>query len=228
MNIRTARVIMLRLVCHLLLACTVLMIRLPAQTQTAPLQSAPTQSGNPQSPAPAWPFPAAASRGTEVTISSKGAQEKEGNVYKLHQDVQIEFRDYTLRADEIVYDEDSGSAVATGHVTLDGGPNDEHMEATRAEYNIRTQQGRFDNVVARSGASIGVRKATLTTTEPFTFTGRSVEKTGPQRYVIHHGTVTSCALPKPKWTLNAERIDVDLSDTARIFNTTFRVEGVPE
>lgn len=223
MNIRIARVITLRMVCHLLLACAVLLIQLPASAQ-----SGPTHSGNVQSPAPSWPFPATASPSTEVTISTKGAQEKEGDVYKLHQDVKIDFRDYSLHADEIVYDQDSGVAIAAGHVTLDGGPNDEHIEATRAEFNINTQLGKFDDVVAKSGATLALRKAaTLTTTEPFTFTGKMVEKTGAQRYVIHHGTVTSCALPKPKWTLNAERIDIDLSDTARIFNTTFRVEGIP-
>jgi LPS-assembly protein len=192
---------------------------LPAQTVA--------KSGKVQTPAPDWPFPVAPEQSTEVTISSKGTQEKDGNIYKLHQDVQIDFRDYTLRADDITYNQNTGDAVATGHVTLDGGANDEHIEASRAEYNIRTQQGRFDDVVAKSGVGIGVRKATLTTTEPFTFTGKSVEKTGAQKYVVHHGTVTSCALPKPKWTLNAERIDIDLSNSARIYNTTFRIDGIP-
>lgn len=223
MNIRIARVITMRFLCHVLLASAVLIIQFPARAQSAQ----GTQSGNVQSPAPEWPFPATAAKSTEVTISSKGPQEKDGNVYKLHDAVEIDYRDYTLRADEITYDQDSGNAIANGHVTLDGGPNDEHIEASRAEFNIRTQLGKFENVLARSGAEIGVKKATLTTTEPFTFTGSSVEKTGPERYVIQHGTVTSCALPKPKWTLNAERIDIDLSDTARIYNTTFRVEGVP-
>lgn len=221
MNCRIARVITVRLLCHLVLACAVLIIRLPAHAQSTAAQNQTTQS-----PAPEWPFPANVSKDTEVTISSKGTQEKDGNIYKLHQDVQIDFRDYTLRADEITYDQGTGDAVAAGHVTLDGGPNDEHIEASRAEYNIRTQTGKFENVSAKSGAYFG-RKVALTSEEPFSFVGKSVEKLGPQRYVIHSGSVTSCALPKPKWTLNAERIDVDLSDSAKIYNTTFRVEGVP-
>jgi LPS-assembly protein len=226
MNIRNARVITVRFVCHLVLACTVLIIQLPAQTPDAGATTT-QRSGSVQSPAPNWPFPLTAEKTTEVTISSKGTQEKDGNIYKLHEAVEIDFRDYTLRADDITYNQDTGDAVAIGHVTLDGGTNDEHIEASRAEYNIRTQQGKFENVLAKSGVGIGARNATLTTTEPFTFTGKSVEKTGAQKYVVHHGSVTSCALPKPKWTLDAERIDVDLSDSARIYNTTFRIDGVP-
>jgi LPS-assembly protein len=36
------------------------------------------------------------------------------------------------------------------------------------------------------------RSIVLTSTNPFTFTGKVVEKTGPEVYVVHHGTVTSC------------------------------------
>src|SRR5437016_317644 len=131
MNIGIARIITLRLLCHLVLASAVLIIRLPAQAQ-----SPAAQADSVQSPAPDWPFPASASQSTEVTISSKGSQEKDGSVYKLHQEVQIDYRDYTLRADEMTYNQESGEAVATGHVTLDGGANDEHIEASRAVYNI--------------------------------------------------------------------------------------------
>ena len=208
MNCRNARVITLQWLCHLLLACAVLIIQLPACAQSS-AQSTPAQATS-SLPHRSGLFPRQL-RQDEVTISTKGAQEKDGNVYKLHQDVQIDFRDFTLRADEITYNQDTGDAVATGHVTLDGGANDEHIEATRAEYNIRTQNGKFENVLGRTGAGFG-RKVALTTEEPFTFTGKQVEKIGPQHYVVHPVRVTSCALPKPKWTLNAERIDVDLSN----------------
>jgi len=46
-------------------------------------------------------FPQALRQNTEVTISSKGAQEKDGQHLQVTQEVQIDYRDYTLRADEI-------------------------------------------------------------------------------------------------------------------------------
>jgi len=52
-------------------------------------------------------------------------------------------------------------AVAIGHVTLDGGANDEHIEASRAEYNIRTQL-EIRERCSQTGASIGVRRVALT------------------------------------------------------------------
>ena len=46
-------------------------------------------------------------------------------------------------------------------------------------------------------------------------------------YVLHHGSVTSCELPHPKWTFNAEKIIVKVGNSAHIRNSTFRVKGVP-
>jgi LPS-assembly protein len=39
--------------------------------------------------------------------------------------------------------------------------------------------------------------------------------------------VTSCELPKPKWTFSAGRIVVELNGKARIYGGTFRIKGAP-
>ena len=57
--------------------------------------------------------------GEEVTIYAK-TLEKQGNVYTLKGDVEIDYRTYVLRAEEITYDQDSGDVNATGKVVLDG------------------------------------------------------------------------------------------------------------
>ena len=46
----------------------------------------------------------------------------------------------------------------------------------------------------------------LTTTNPFAFTGKIVEKHGPDHYLVRQGTVTTCQLPRPKWLFDARRI----------------------
>src|SRR5208337_887481 len=118
-------------------------------------------------------------------------------------------------------------ATASGHLTLDGGPHDEHIVASHGQYNVWTETGKFYDVIGTSGIRFQGRSTILTSTSPFTFTGRMVEKTGPEVYVVHHGAVTSCELPRPKWSLNAERIVVDMNGKARTYNSLFRVENVP-
>jgi LPS-assembly protein len=164
--------------------------------------------------------------GEPVTITAD-SQEKHGDVYTLKGKVIIEFRDLTLRADDIVYDRQSGEIKASGNLVLDGGPNDEHLEATHGTFNARTRTGTFYEVIGTTGARFTGRKVTFTSTQPFTFTGKVVEKVGNKRYIIHHGSVTSCALPTPKWTFNSALMDVDLEGDAVIHNATFRLGNTP-
>ncbi len=194
------------LVCHLVLAPFVVTSQLLPATQ--PASTAP------------------AGHGEEVIIKAL-EQEKSGDVYKLRGEVEIDFRNLVLRGDEATYDASTGEVAASGHLALDGGPHDEHIVASRGQYNVRTQTGKFYDVVGTSGVRFQGRNVILTSSNPFTFTGQMVEKTGPETYVVHHGMVTSCELPRPKWTLNAERIVVDLGGKARAYHSTFRIEKVP-
>jgi LPS-assembly protein len=164
--------------------------------------------------------------GELVTIKAR-EQEKQGDVYKLSGDVEIEFRDYTVRADEVTYNAASGLVDAKGHLAFDGGIHDEHIEASHGEYNVRTQTGKFYNVVGTTGVRFRGRNVTLTTDEPFAFTGKVVEKVSKDKFVVHDGSVTSCELPRPKWTFNAQRVEISLGSTARIYNSTFRVRSFP-
>jgi LPS-assembly protein len=172
------------------------------------------------------PGPAGAGSSEPVTFKAH-EQERTGEVYKLRGNAEIDFRNLVLRADEVSYDASTGEATASGHVTLDGGPHDEHIVASHGQYNVNAQTGRFYDVIGTSGVRFHGPNMVLTSTNPFTFTGKVVEKTGPEVYVVHHGTVTSCQMARPRWTLNGERIVVDLGGKARAYNSTFRVEKAP-
>ncbi len=164
--------------------------------------------------------------GEEVTIEAR-EQEKQGNLYTLRGNVVIRFRSYSFRADEVTYNEASGEITATGHIIFDGGPHDEHIEATHATYNIQTDSGRFHDVVGTTGARFHGTHVVLTSSNPFVFRGTLVEKDGPNHLIVSHGMVTSCQLPNPKWTFNAEKIVVDVGEEARIYHTTFRLFHLP-
>ena len=170
--------------------------------------------------------PVSTSGGEEVTITAD-QQTKTKNVWTLHGKAEIVFRDYTLRADEVTYDEDTGLITATGNVYAEGGPNDERISASHGTYNIKTQQGKFYDVLASTGVRFKGKNVTLTNDYPFVFTGQMVEKTGRDTFVVHHGSVTSCQLPNPKWTFNAERVEIKVGGNAKLYNSTFRIKKIP-
>lgn len=202
MRLRKSRNSTLLLLCHSILAAGLLTSGMRAQTL------------------------AGAGEGEPVTIQAK-EQEKQGTVYTLRGEVEIEFKDFVLRADEVVYDAATGEMKAQGHLVFDGGAHDEHIEASHAEYNAKTQTGKFWDVVGTTGAFFRGRNVLLTTTDPFAFTGKMVERVSKDKFIVHEGTVTSCRLPNPKWTFNAQRVEFEIGGTARIYNSTLRVKKVP-
>jgi LPS-assembly protein len=207
------------LVCHVVLASSVVTSQLLPTARPDSGSAIPPPQGSSATPAEVRP-------GEEVTIKAR-EQEKSGDIYKLRGEVEIDFRNLVLQGDEVSYDASTGEVTASGHLTLDGGFHDEHIAASHGQYNVRTQTGRFYDVVGTSGVRFRGRNVSLTSTNPFTFTGKMVEKIGPEVYVVHYGSATSCELPRPKWTLNADRIVVDLGGKARAYGSTFRIEKVP-
>ena len=75
-------------------------------------------------------------------------QEKDGEVYRLNGNVKIDYGVYTISGDEATYNSDTGDVFAEGHLLLEGGPNDEHIEASRGTYNIEKETGKFEHVPA--------------------------------------------------------------------------------
>lgn len=162
----------------------------------------------------------------EVTIRAV-QQEKDGFIYHLRGEVEIDYRNYILHADQVTYNADTGDSELEGHVALDGGPYDEHVEASHGTYNIRTEIGTFYSVIGTVGLQLRRSRYLLPTSNPFAFTGKIVEKHGPDHYLVRQGSVTTCELPRPKWQFNAKRISVDVDSTAKIYNSDFRLMGIP-
>ena len=162
----------------------------------------------------------------ETTICAL-EQEKVGDVYKLHGNAEIHYRTYILRADEVTYNSDTGEATGSGHFTLDGGPNDDHIRASHGTYNLTTEVGSFFDVTATTGMHLRGRSVVLTSTNPFAFSGKRVEKTSPDHYLVYDGTITTCELPHPKWQFAAHRVKVDVGANASVTNSRFALLGLP-
>jgi LPS-assembly protein len=203
------------LLCHLLLAHGIVTSQTlpPAATAVSAAESA-------QATAPAGQ--------TEVPVTIRAVQqEKDGAIYHLRGDVEIDYRTYILRADQVTYNDDTGDSELEGHVVLDGGPYDEHVMASHGTYNIHTQVGTFYSAIGTVGLRLRNSRYVLTTSNPFAFTGKIVEKHGSNHYLVRQGTVTTCQLPRPKWLFSGGRMVVDVDGTAKIYNSDFRLMGIP-
>ena len=145
----------------------------------------------------------------------------------MHGAVEIHYGSYVLRADEATFNSDTKEAAADGHFALDGGPNDDHIRAARGTYNLALETGRFYDVTGTTGLRFRGNRVILTSTAPFAFTGKVVEKTSPDHYLVYDGTITTCELPHPKWQFDARKVMVDVGGNAKIYRSTFLLHGLP-
>jgi LPS-assembly protein len=150
----------------------------------------------------------------------------EGRVYHLRGSVSLQTTELQLWADEMDYDEETGEAQARGHIHFRHFERGEELWADRAEYNLRLQTGRFYNVRGTSPSKTAQRPGLLTTSNPFYFEGRWVERLR-ERYILHDGFVTDCRLPKPWWTLRAPTFDIIPQQRAIARGAVFRLRSVP-
>jgi LPS-assembly protein len=169
----------------------------------------------------------AALQDAETATVCADQQEMIGRTARLHGNAEIHYRTYVLRADELTYNSDTGEATATGHFSVDGGPNDDHIRASHGTYNVTAETGRFYDVTATTGLKFTSGRTILTSTAPFAFSGKVVEKTSPDHYVVYDGTITTCELPHPKWKFQAHKIVVDAGGNASIYHSSFLIRGLP-
>ncbi len=165
--------------------------------------------------------------GTPVHIEADDKQLHSGNVYTLNRNILILYKTYRIRADHATYNTATQDVSAEGHVTVDGGPSDEHIVADHGTMNLDAHTAHFYN----ASGTLGVRSVThdryvFTAPNPFTLEGREVLELGPGRYQVLFGTMTSCRLPNPDWKLLAKRILVE-NNVAYAHNSTFSLFHVP-
>ena len=166
-------------------------------------------------------------------------QSRHGEDYLLAGDVEITYGTRHLRADTVRLDNETGEIEATGHLRLTDTANDETINASHGTYNLRSGTGRFYDAAGSAGlhrdtppqsASASSATATgrlgLQNSNPFLFSGRILEKTGPEDYTLYDGTVTSCLLPRPDWLFSSRRL-VLAGGKVHSADATFRLLGVP-
>ncbi len=153
-------------------------------------------------------------------------EDSNGSLRYLHKDAKIETSDFDLSADEIEFNSDTNWAYAHGHVHLNHFATGDELDADHAEYNLKTEQGKFYVVSGTSPAKVMTGPGVLTTTNPFYFQAQWAERI-KDRYILHHAFVTDCKMPKPWWVFEAPVFDIIPADRAIARRTIFRLKHVP-
>jgi LPS-assembly protein len=161
----------------------------------------------------------------EVLISAP-YQEVEGRLYRLRGGVELRTAEAVIRADQIDYNEETGEAVAEGHVRYQNLVGGERLEARRVEYNLRNQMGKFYDVRGEATTKMQPRPGVLFTENPFVFQGKWAERV-EERYILHDGFLTNCRLPNPVWTLHGSKFDIIPDRRALVHSSKFRVRKIP-
>jgi LPS-assembly protein len=197
----------------------------PASSQSSPLPPAAALPDAPAGNIPiAQPVPAPPA-GLPVSIRAI-QQRKQGDIYTLRGEVEIDYQDYIIRADHATYNAATGDIAADGHLQVDGGPDDEEITASHGTMNMNAQTGHFYDVLGSVGVQTGTRRNVYTTPNPFLMSGKELIKMGPDSYRMVQGSMTSCRIPKPHWRISAPSIVVD-GPTAKAWNANFRLLGYP-
>ena len=115
-------------------------------------------------------------------ISATDSQEKEWSDLQPAGHVEIHYGTYALYADEVTFNSDTGEAIGEGHMVLDGGPNDEHIEASHGTYNCAAESGKFYDVVGTIGVRMKGERHGSYLFQSVRLCGKIVEKDRPRSF----------------------------------------------
>ena len=119
----------------------------------------------------------------------------------------------SIKADTITIKSVTKETEAQGNVLLT--QNGDTIECESFTVNLDTQVG----VVHQ--AKIFIKNENLH------INGREVQKTGPNTYTVHDGTITTCDAKNPPWRIEASVIDVEVEGYAVARHPLLKVKGVP-
>ncbi len=153
-------------------------------------------------------------------------QESDGNLKHLIGDSYVQTSEMRISADKIDFDTDTDWTYAHGHVHMEHYATGDKIDADHAEYNIRTEEGKFYVVDGTSPSKVMTSPGVLTTTNPFYFQAKWAERI-KDRYILHQGFLTDCKIPKPWWIFQAPVFDIVPGNRAIARHTVLRLKRVP-
>lgn len=139
--------------------------------------------------------------------------DREASLYTARGDVRLIKEGVTLTADQVLFNDLSGDANATGNVYLTDPSGD--LRAEQADYNMHTGLGRLRN------GKVFIKE------HNFHLAGDELKRIGEQDYQLERGFFTTCDGDVPSWKFGARHIDVTLGKYARARNVLFYLRDWP-
>ncbi|HWT87893.1 MAG TPA: LPS assembly protein LptD [Candidatus Angelobacter sp.] len=164
-------------------------------------------------------------KGEIVEISADGPQKKQGDLFIADQNVLIQYGEISLRADHVEYNYRTHEAAATGHIIFDY--ENQHIEASQAQYNLSTATGKFHQVRGDVKISRRPNPLVLLTDNPLHFEARDVDKLPGDVYIVRQAWITVCDPEHPKWQFFARRARIRMDKDVALVNANFRLLHVP-
>jgi LPS-assembly protein len=153
-------------------------------------------------------------------------QKSEGEWKYLKGGAEVRTSEMTITADEIDFNSDTAWAYARGHVHLEHYATGDILNADHAEYNLKTEEGKFYVVSGTAPAKIMTGPGLLTTSNPFYYQGQWADRI-KTRLILHKGFITDCRVPKPWWTFEAPVFDIVPGQRAIARHSIFRLRHIP-
>jgi LPS-assembly protein len=148
----------------------------------------------------------------QITANRLTYNEKEG-LYFAEGDVVVTRSGQVLYAREGVYNEKTGLVEVSGDVRFES--NGDYLTGERAVFDLNTRMGQMGK------ARLFMSK------NHFYVNGDSMEKLGPDTYLVKDARLTSCDEPDSAWSITASEVKVTVEGYGVVKDGVFRIRGVP-
>ena len=126
--------------------------------------------------------------------------------------VTIRYREATLTADYVEFNEISGDALAIGDVLYEEGI--ETVSADQAEFNLNSEQGI-------------ITMGELALDDDQYISGQEIIKTGEKTYTVKKGSFTACDSSWPAWQFRSSTAKIHEGQYLQAWNTVGYIKGIP-
>jgi LPS-assembly protein len=164
-------------------------------------------------------------KGQYAELSSEGPQKRSGDLFIADKNVDLQYAGMRLRADHLEYNDKTRDAAARGNVQFDY--ENEHLEASEAQYNFASGAGTFTNVRGNIKILRRPNPMVLVSENPLYFEARLVERRGDDIFIVHQAWITVCDQQHPTWRMFAPRAKIRLNKSVALVNANFRLYRVP-
>lgn len=168
------------------------------------------QTSGPQSQ-PAAPPPEPTLPATVPKITA-GYQEKSPRLIVARNYVDFTYEKYRLQCDMLTYEVQTQEILAEGNVILEDGV--QRLAGDKLHFSLKTKRG-------------VMFEASGTAAPDLRFVADETEKYDEGMYRAHHGELTSCTQPNPRWEISAARAELEVDDHLTLRGATFKVKSIP-